>query len=166
VPEPKRLRQQALPRALEKAVRYRLLNEPHEAESICLDILAVEPGHQGALVVLLLALSDQFPASLGECDRRAREVLPQLESEYERAYYAGILAERRGKVELRRSGPGSGHIAWHSFSEAMHWYERAEELRPPDNDDALLRYNTCVRLLERYPSLQPESEERQELPLE
>jgi hypothetical protein len=31
--------------------------------------------------------------------------------------------------------------------EAMSWYEHAETLRPPKNDDALLRWNTCARLI-------------------
>ena len=29
--------------ALERAMRYRLLNDPEQAESICLDILEVDP---------------------------------------------------------------------------------------------------------------------------
>ena len=41
--ELKPLSQKPLPAALAKAERYRLLNEPSEAESICQDILAVEP---------------------------------------------------------------------------------------------------------------------------
>jgi len=46
---------------LTKAERYRLLNEPEEAESICRDILDVDPTHEAALVNFLLALTDQFP---------------------------------------------------------------------------------------------------------
>jgi len=48
--ELKRLHKDAIPAALEKAERYRLLNEPGEAESICLDILAVDPDNQRALI--------------------------------------------------------------------------------------------------------------------
>jgi len=51
---------EAVASALEKAKRYRLLNEPDEAESICLDILAVVPDHQEALILRLLALTDKF----------------------------------------------------------------------------------------------------------
>ena len=47
--------------ALAKAERYRLLNEPGEAESICRDILEIEPGNQQALISLILALTDQIP---------------------------------------------------------------------------------------------------------
>ena len=63
--ELKTLAAEAIPRSLEKAERYRLLNEPAEAESICCDILAVEPDNQQAIVTLLLALTDQFETRLG-----------------------------------------------------------------------------------------------------
>ncbi len=89
-----------IPRALAKAERYRLLNEPQEAESICLDILCVEPDHHEALVMLLLAITS----------------------------------------------PG-----W--FIEALDFYEKARALSPPGNDDATLRWNACVRLLEKSPEL-------------
>jgi hypothetical protein len=56
--ELKRLSDEAIPAALEKALRYRLLNEPAEAESICHDVLRIDPENQQALVVLLLALTD------------------------------------------------------------------------------------------------------------
>src|SRR5438445_2904609 len=88
---------EALPAALEKAQRYRLLNEPLEAESICLDVLGVDPDHQQALITLLLALTDQFHDDPGALTK-ARELLPRLEGDYERAYYAGLICERRAKA--------------------------------------------------------------------
>ena len=48
---------------------------------------------------------------------------------------------------------------------AMGWYEKAEALRPTGNDDALLRWNTCVRLI-RDRRLEPALEERGDPPLE
>jgi len=66
----KLLHKEGIPAALDKAERYRLLNEPAEAESICLDVLAIEPDHQQALITLLLALTDQFEQ--GIADRQAR----------------------------------------------------------------------------------------------
>ena len=54
--EPKPISRDAIPAALAKAERYRLLNEPGEAESICLDILQIEPANQEAIVTLLLHL--------------------------------------------------------------------------------------------------------------
>src|SRR5262245_54777237 len=56
----KALSSEAVPRALAKAERYRLLNEPGEAESICLDALVADPDNQEAIAILLLALTDQF----------------------------------------------------------------------------------------------------------
>ena len=58
--ELKRLSDEAIPAALEKALRYRLLNKPAEAESICRDVLQIDPENQEALVVLLLALTDRL----------------------------------------------------------------------------------------------------------
>lgn len=152
--------------ALAKAERYRLLNEPEQAESICLDILEVESDNPQALVILILALTDQFRAETSGVVARAREVVDRLRSEYERAYYAGIVSERRARAQLVRGGPQAGMIAYDGLSEAMTWYAKAETLRPPGNDDALLRWNTCARLLSANPALRPNEEERVELPLE
>src|SRR5258706_241217 len=97
---------EAIPEALSKAERYRLLNEPWQAESICLDILHVEPGHQQALVLLLLSLTDQF--GKGVSTARAREVLTHLHGDYERAYYGGIVHERWAESLLRQDSPAAG----------------------------------------------------------
>ncbi len=164
--ELKPLSAEAIPRALEKAERYRLLNEPGEAESICLDVLEVDPENQPALVSLLLALTDQFDTRIGEFAKQAWDVLPRLHSEYERAYYAGIIGERRAKAHLGQGTPGSGPLAHHWLREAMSFYEKAEAIRPPGNDDALLRWNTCARLMMRNPHLAPRPEERFEPLLE
>lgn len=139
----------SIPAALQKAERYRLLGEPSAVESICLDVLALEPDHQQAAITLLLAITDQFPDAPAEGERRAREVLPRLRDEYKRAYYEGIIYERRAKAQLRRGAPGAGEMAYESFRKAMTLYERAEALRPPGNDEAILRWNTCARILER-----------------
>jgi hypothetical protein len=145
--------------ALKKAERYRLLNEPAEAESICLDVLAIDPDNQPALVTLLLALSDQFRTGQTECVTLAKDVLPKLKGEYERLYYAGIIWERQGLALATKGGPRSGPTAHAWLRRAMEYYEKAEPLRPPGNDDAILRWNTCVRLCQRY-QLAPEAEEQ------
>ena len=145
----KPLSEEAIPAALEKAERYRLLNEPAEAESICLDVLRTDPENQSALITLLLAVTDRFGKGYGVSDTQAKELLARVKGEYERAYYAGILAERRAKAKLAQGTPGSRHYAYDGFREAMSWFEKAEALRPPGNDDALLRWNTCARTLER-----------------
>lgn len=166
MPELKPLTKEALSRALEKAERYRLLKEPSQAESICQDVLLIEPQNQKALVMLLLALTDQFSESTRRAEE-ARELLPRLDGEYEKAYYAGIICERRAGATLAKEGPGSGFVAYDFLQQALEWYAKAEALRPAGNDDALLRWNTCVRLLERNPDLQPApEEERPEITME
>jgi hypothetical protein len=162
----KPLSREGLDAALKKAERYRLLNEPSQAESICLDILELEPRHQPALIVLLLALTDQFAGERHANVTAARALLPRLEGEYERAYYAGIICERRASSLLARSTSGAGPIAYDWFRQAMEWYEKAEAIRPPGNDDALLRWNTCARVIMKHPELRPATEDRSALALE
>jgi hypothetical protein len=145
--ELKKLSAGAIPPALERAERYRLLHEPVQAESICLDILGVDPGNQQALVLLLLALSEQFGENITEKLDRAWSILPKLSDEYQRAYYQGILLERQARLYMRSDAPGSNFSAYDLFSEAMRLYEKAERLRPGGNDEALLRWNTCARTI-------------------
>jgi hypothetical protein len=147
----------AISEALAKVERYRLLNEPWQAESICLDVLRIDPQNQQAHVMLLLSLTDQFGQRVPPS--RAREVLPHLFSEYDREYYAGIICERWADAVLRKGTPGAGFTAYQSLREAMEHYERAEALRAPGNDDAILRWNTCARLLMRNPELRPRGED-------
>jgi tetratricopeptide (TPR) repeat protein len=162
--ELKPLSRLAIPAALEKAQRYRLLNEPFEAESICVDVLAVEPDNQTALVTLLLSLSDQLDHRIAAYNQ-ALELLPKLEGEYARVYYEGILCERRGRAHHRQASALSQSTAYEWFIKAMALYERAEAVRPAGDDDAIMRWNTCARTLDRHPELQP-APDQGELPLE
>jgi hypothetical protein len=152
----------AIPAALQKAERYRLLNEPSAAESICLDILQVEPANQAALVMLLLARTDQFAETKAAGVAKAKEVLPKLTDEYTRAYYAGVMHERHAKAILRAGRPGTSGIAYEAFRTAMEHYEQAIGRRAGDNDDAALRFNTCARILNESPHLAPRGEGRYE----
>jgi len=153
-----------IPHALAKAERYRLLNDPAQAESICRDVLAVDPENQHALRALILALTDQF-GEHGAADsaREARCHIIRLADEYERAYYTGIVFERETRAYLERQNVVRS-AAYDGFRQAMEWYERAEQLHPPGNVDAVLRWNSCVRAIERE-QLAPEAREA-ELPLE
>ena len=162
----KTLSREAIPRSLEKAEWYRLLNEPTEAESICLDVLHVDPDNQKALVIMLLALTDEFERRLGPAVQQAEELLPRLRDEYERAYYAGIICERRAKARLNHGGPGAESAAYDWLRQAMTWYERAEAVCPPGNNDPALRWNTCARILMRNPNVRPSPDQWIELPLE
>ena len=156
----KRLSTSAIPAALAKAERYRLLNEPDEAQSICDDVLAVDPANFDAVRIFVLALTDSFPNHDGNSVTRALDLVAKLPSEYERAYFAGLVSERRARALLTRSGPGRALPAGGFLREAMKQFERAEAVKPSDNDDALLRWNACVRLLHRYPELAAMDEER------
>jgi hypothetical protein len=147
----------SIPRALERAMRYRLLNDPEQAESICLDILEVETDNQEALVTLILALTDQFgvtepPPTVAQ----VREVVDRLSTEYQRHYYTGIICERRARSFLRRPMGRAG--AYEALREAMTWFERAASIRPEGDDEALLRWNSCVRTIRRN-ALKPRAEE-------
>ena len=155
----------AIQSALEKAMRYRLLGEPGEAESICLDVLAVEPDNQKALVTLLLAITDRFGRGYAVSHTRVQEIIARLKDPYERLYYAGIASERNGKRQLQDGTPGSGPAAYELLHEAMELYEQAEKIRPADNDDALLRWNACARLIMGN-HLEPRPAERYEPALE
>ncbi len=162
----KPLSKEAIPAALEKANCYRFLYESFEAESICLDILEVEPDHQQAIITLLLSLTDQFGHDLGASFTKARELFPRLEDEYSRIYYRGIICERRAKAHLDRGGPGSGHLAYDWFRQAMDAYESAIDKRLAGNDDAVLRWNACARMLMNQSSVVPAKEESRESMLE
>ncbi len=166
MPELKSLHKGAIPAALEKAERYRLLNEPGEAESICLDILDVDPENRQAIITLLLALTDRFERGYGVSDTQAKELLSRMKSDYDRAYYSGIVAERRAKMKLRQNTPDCRFQAYDLLREAMSCFERAEPIRPAGHDDAILRWNTCARIIQRNHLMPREPEERIELPLE
>jgi hypothetical protein len=155
--ELKTLSTAAIPAALVQAQRYRLLNEPAEAESICLDILHIDADNEDALVTLVLSYTDQFPeGSLGRVAAQADEAVARITDEYKRWYYSGIIRERRGKAELRRNHPGSGRSVREWLHDAMSCYQHAEALRPEGNDEALLRWNTCARILMTVPASEPD----------
>ena len=161
----KKISPDGIPHALERAERYRLLNDPAQAESIYRDVLAVDPDNQAALRALILSLTDQFGANAAAgTAREARDYIVQLDDEYDRAYYTGIVYERETRAYLERKNVVRS-AAYDGFRHAMEWYERAEQLRPPHNDDALLRWNSCVRAIERE-RLEPAADGDRELPLE
>jgi hypothetical protein len=147
--ELKRIHQDAVAQAVERAHFYRLLNEPGAAESICLDVLEIEPENQQALVTLLMAITDRFARNFAVGATQAKELLPRIKDEYQRAYCAGILCERQAKARLQQGGPGSSHDAYEWLRDAMEHYEKAEAIRPAGNDDAILRWNACARMIMR-----------------
>jgi hypothetical protein len=162
--EIKPIRRESVPHSLEMARRYRLLNEPMQAESICLDILALEPDNEAARVELVLTMSDQF-AGTRKSPRRADIMahIDKLSNEYDRHYYRGLVCEREGLGFLQRGHAAT--FAYDGLRDAMECYEQAEKVRPPGNDDAILRWNACVRAIQRE-QLKPPVQYKHELPLE
>src|SRR5215210_1165644 len=164
MPQIKLIYKESIPVALEKAERYRLLNEPQLAQSICLDVLEADPQNAKAIINLILSITDEFGSSSSDVNR-AQELLPRLQSDYEKNYYAGIIRERQGMAILNRKISGGHFAAYDWLNEAMAFYEKAEALRPHGNDDAILRWNTCARLITSR-HLKPRDEEYVEPPLE
>lgn len=158
-----RISASAIPGALDKARQYRSLLEPEQAESICLDILEVEPNHHEALILLILALTDQFSHSGQMLDaKRVLKLVDVLPDEYGRLYYRGLVSERRGRAMLNESMSRS--FTYEYFREAMQCYAQAQTLRPEHNDDAILRWNACLRTIRRE-RLEPRAD-RDELHLD
>ena len=135
-----------IPEAISKAELYRYLNEPGEAESICRDILAVDSQNQAALRLLGLSITDQFKGNSSDRNSEADTAFQNLEDEYERLYYTGILHERQAKAQLDAGRPP--YTVAPLFEEALNCFEKAEAIRPHGNDDAILRWNRCVRILQ------------------
>ncbi|MEQ8425622.1 MAG: hypothetical protein RIA63_12985, partial [Cyclobacteriaceae bacterium] len=80
--------------AMSRAEHYRLLNQPNLAESICLDILNVDPQNEKIKIVLLLALTDQFDTKQSKA-KQALEIANGLTDKYSQLYYLGIIHERQ-----------------------------------------------------------------------
>ena len=140
----------AIETALSKAEHYRLLNQPKLAESICLDVLNLEPQNQRANIVLLLSLTDQFGHTLSSGTKQAQAIADNLKDEFSRIYYTGIIHERQGNVALNSAVHGSDWDAYEWYIEAMDLFDRAEAISPPGNDDSVLRWNTCARIIMQY----------------
>jgi tetratricopeptide (TPR) repeat protein len=151
--ELKSISEESIAEALAKVERYRLLNEPALAESICLDVLAINADHQQALISLLLARTDQFHSNAQPKD--ALEVLARIKGDYEQAYYAGIVWERLGHARIRQGNRGARISAYRALQDAMNHYERAIKLAPHGNHEATLRWNTCARTIMQNPDIQP-----------
>ncbi|HLY11120.1 MAG TPA: hypothetical protein VKW04_17590 [Planctomycetota bacterium] len=148
----KKIHKDAIPAAIEKALHWRLLNQPHEMESICRDILEVDPTHQMGIRLLGLALTDRFDGSKNDPFVEAERVFQSLKDPYERLYRLGYLYERRAKAEL--SARQEPFKVTALLRKAFECYEKAEKIQPTGNDEAILRWNYCVRLAQSRPDLE------------
>ena len=143
----KTISKDGIPEAISKVELYRFLNEPEEAESICHDILAADPDNQLAIRLLGLTLTDQFEGRHSDRYAEAEKIFQSLADPYDLQYYRGLLLERRAKAQMKAGV--RAQILVGSLHEAMRCFEAAEKIHPPNNDDAVLRWNRCVRLLEK-----------------
>src|SRR5262249_13440342 len=103
--------------------------------------LEIDPDHQGALTTLILSITDTF-CSGGGSARDALNYVERLASEYQRAYYSGIIHERQARALLNRRRPEAS--AYFGFLNALDWFARAESRRPADNADARRGGTACV----------------------
>ena len=142
----KPISKEGISEAISKAELYRYLNEPGEAESICRDILAADAENQTALRLLGLSITDQFTGNASDRYSEAESTFQSLTDEYGRFYYAGILHERQAKAQL--AAGRSPYMVTPLFEKALDYFEQAEAIRPHGNDDAILRWNRCVRILQ------------------
>jgi hypothetical protein len=142
----------AIPAAIATAEHYRNLNEPSEAESICRDILVADEKNQAAMRLLGLSLTDQFTGHDTDPYSEAEHIFAALEDAYERFYYTGMLRERRAKAELRIGR--ASYMVTALLQDALKCFEEAEKIRPAGNDEAILRWNHCVRLVQSRPELE------------
>jgi hypothetical protein len=148
----------AIPASLAKAEKYRLLNDPRNAESICRDVLQADPDNQEALVMLVLALTDQFGKNLRVAVNHAQETLPRITDEYKRTYYGGVICERWAKGQFEQGAPGYVIHDW--LIRAQEHYEKAESMAGSDTADPVLRWNAVARILERNKEFRPKPQDQ------
>jgi tetratricopeptide (TPR) repeat protein len=146
----KPISRQAIPAALEKANHYRLLNQPWQAESICRDILRTDPNNQKVIYTLVLAITDQFEEGKFKTNlANALEEVEQLDDPYQAEYCTGLIYERQALSAMKRQTPRAGYIAFDYIQRAMIHYENAEKIRPEMNDESVLRWNACMRFIQK-----------------
>ncbi len=126
------------------------MNDPWQAESICRDILSIDPDNQQALVTLILCITDQFSDKFRTNISQAMKLIAELKDEYQQQYYKGLIYERQATAALNRANPRSGYIAYEHLMKAMDCYESAERIRPDEDEESILRWNACARIIERH----------------
>ncbi|MBN4077624.1 hypothetical protein JYT25_00580 [bacterium AH-315-C20] len=148
----KELHKESIPKAVERAKHYRLLNDPWQAESICRDILQVDPDNEDAILILILALTDQFGTNTHKTasTKESYELAKRLKTQYKQLYYRGLIEEHLGKAALLRDTPRVKYIAYEFYRNAMDWYTDAAEFHPEDNEESILRWNACVRAIRDF----------------
>jgi len=158
------LSKEAIPSAIERAKHYRLLNDPWQAQSICQDILRADPENQAAIHILVLAITDQFESKFRSKLSQALEMCALIHDPYDRTYCKGLIYERQATAALKRKTPRSGYIAYEHLRHAMEWYDKADKSHERGNEEAILRWNACARMIMEY-KLEAATEEKGAHPL-
>ncbi len=141
----------AIPKAIDRAKKYRLLNEPWHAESICWDVYIADPENQQNLIILLLSITDQFRSTKHSKNLTdAMSIIDRLKDNYQKDYAKGLVYERLASAAIHRGGPRSGYIAYYHLLDAMEWYEKSENSHPEKNEESKLRWNTCARMIKEF----------------
>jgi len=156
----KSITKEAIPQALEKAMHYRLLNDPWQAESICRDILRADPENQEAIYTLILAITDQFEGKFKKTLSQALDKVSDLTDNYQEEYCRGLIFERQARAALKRHTPRAVYIAYDHLMRAMNHYENAEKIRPDTNEESILRWNACARYIREHNLVPSPSEEK------
>lgn len=151
----KKISSEFIDEALAKADKYRMLNHPKTSESICRDVLDIDPGNQNAITLLIIAITGQFSNSQKYPGTRLKDAqvwIKELADEYKKEYFAGLVLERWAKSKVRDL-PGAD--LYEFFEEAMVHYDRAEKLAPHGDESAKLHYNFCIRFMDRHTHIRP-----------
>ncbi|MCC5905937.1 MAG: hypothetical protein JJU13_07025 [Balneolaceae bacterium] len=164
MPDLKPISKKSIPAALEKAKHYRLLNQPWQAESICHDILSTTPDNQSVIYVLVLAITDQFEGPSRKSLSDALETAEMLTDSYQKEYCTGLIYERQAAAAVKRRSPRAGYIAFEYLARALKHYEKAEKIRPDINEESVLRWNACIRFMNKH-KLKPAKDEGGSQPL-
>jgi hypothetical protein len=140
--------QKSIPTVLKKARQYRALLEPDLAISICLDVFAIEPTNQDALVIYMLALTDVYShQNIKPQPEKILKTIAQFESEFHQVYYQGIFLERKARAMLKSSMSHS--FAYEGLMEALELYQQAQKIAPEQCADPILRHNSILRTIDK-----------------
>ena len=134
--------------ALAAAEQCRAGGEAETAESICTDILEVDPGNARAIELLLWSRVDLLGEGRYGGVERAQEALALVQSDFERHYLEGVICEQQARFLIGKRGRHSSRVAYDWFRHAMDAFEEAARIAP-DRPEASLRWNACLRSIER-----------------
>ena len=129
-----------------------------ETESICLDILELDPNHRSTLDLLLRCRIELLKKGLPQSVARAQELIPQLDSDFDQAFYSGMIREAQARYLLEKRGRATSGVAYSWFRHAMDDFAAASNL-DAGRVEPKLHWNACLRTLENNPQCVPPPED-------